>query len=107
MGGARLWESQFISKRLFRRPQKGKRTEIVEEYHTKKGNSGRIPHKEKKFWEDTTQRKETIDGGGTLAQSRRKERIMKAWAQKANVAFCTIFFFYQVFPKIIFREAIL
>ena len=65
-------------------------------------NSGRIPHKERKFWEDTTQRKETIDGGGTLAQSRGKERIMKAWAQKANVAFCTIFFFYQVFPKIIF-----
>ena len=71
----------------------------------KDNNFGRISHKERKVWEDTTQREETIARGGTLAQStlkRGKERIMKAWAQKANVAFCTIFFFYQVCPTTYF-----
>ena len=36
------------------------RKEILGKYHKKKGNSGRIPQKERTFWENTTQRKKIL-----------------------------------------------
>ena len=79
---------------------------------TERHKQGRISKKEQKFWKDITPRKETIAREKILCSinlSKEEEKsAMKAWAHKANVAFCTIFFFYQVclpqeYPDMVFE----
>ena len=76
--GGTLWQSQFTSRWLFRRAEKSvkKRIEIVEKFDEK--------------------RKEVLAREKIPLLNRRKESIMNPWGHRANVAFCTFFFVYQV-----------
>ena len=58
----------------------------------------RVSKREKKQQEDIYQkkRKEILAGERIPLLNRRKERIMNPWGHRANVAFCTFFFVYQV-----------